>query len=71
QRFVYDASLERAIREFERDHGLAVDGRPDPVLESTLKDFLTRMRAARTPSPPPEDAARPLGAAPDADPDDS
>jgi Putative peptidoglycan binding domain len=39
----YTPELKRAIQEFEGDHGLPVDGIPDPAMLSTLADFLQHL----------------------------
>jgi hypothetical protein len=44
QSFPFGADLRRAVREFESDHGLPVDGRPDPELFGRLATFLERLR---------------------------
>jgi Putative peptidoglycan binding domain len=44
QNFVYGQDLRRAIREFEKDHGLPVDGIPDPRFHEELAAFLARIR---------------------------
>lgn len=70
QAFTFDAALGRAIGEFERDHGLPVDGRPDPEMEASLKAFLKQMRAANEPVTV-QDPAQPLGSGSEADNDDT
>ncbi len=54
----FSNQVRRACEDFERDHGLPVNGLPDPDMESALEEMVTRMRSP-IPTPAPEEASAP------------
>jgi hypothetical protein len=55
-RATFGNDLMRAIEEFERDHDLPVDGKPDPEMEQLAQELVVRMRTPfRAPDAESED----------------
>jgi len=53
--YTYGPDLRRALREFESDQGLPVDGIPDDEVREALSTFVERLRNPSTDIPAPDD----------------